>query len=251
MSLQGKHAIISGGGSGAGAEIAGSLSEAGAKVTILGRRRLPLENVADANGGLAIICDVTDRAALDDAVAQAISKHGPVDIAIANAGAASSRPFADLKVSDLQASLDVNLIGVFNLWQSCLPSMLGRGWGRMIAIASTAGVKGYPYVAPYCAAKHGVVGLTRALALELAARNITVNCICPGFMETPMLDRSVETIADKTGMSTAKARQALQRSNPQDRFIQPHEVASAARWLCGAGAGGMNGHALTLSGGEI
>ena len=150
----------------------------------------------------------------------------------------------------LQAMLSVNLIGVSNAWQAALPDMKVAGWGRMIAIASTAGLKGYPYVAAYCAAKHGVVGLTRALSLELAGTGITVNAICPGFIETPMLERSVANIVEKTGMTEDAAREALYAGNPQKRFIQTDEVAGTALWLCSDAARSVNGHALSLSGGE-
>ena len=177
--------------------------------------------------------------------------HGPIGGVIANAGAADSVPFAKMKPAQLQAMLAVNLIGVSNVWQAALPDMTSAGWGRMIAIASTAGLKGFPYVAAYCAAKHGVVGLTRALSLELANTGITVNAICPGFIETPMLDRSIAKIVEKTGMAESEARKSLCAGNPQKRFIQTDEVAGTALWLCSDAARSVNGHALSISGGEI
>ena len=170
---------------------------------------------------------------------------------IANAGAAESVPFAKMSKDQMQAMLSVNLIGVMNVWQAALSDMKSEGWGRMIVVASTAGLKGYPYVSAYCAAKHGVVGLTRALSVELARTGITVNAICPGFIETPMLDRAVHNIVDKTGMSEDVARSSLVAANPQGRFVQSEEVASAALWLCSDAARSVNGHTLTLSGGEI
>lgn len=249
--MQGEHVVISGGGTGVGAQIAQNFAQAGAAVTILGRRLEPLQDVAQDIGALALSADVTDRASLDAALERAREAQGPVSVAIANAGAADSAPFAKMRVEDFQSSLGVNLLGVFNLWQAALPGMLARGGGRMIAVASTAGLKGYPYVSHYCAAKHGVVGLTRALALELGSKNITVNAICPGFIETPLLEKSIEKIMATTGMTDAEARASLVKGNPQKRFIQTSEVAGTALWLCSPAAFSVNGHALALSGGEI
>lgn len=251
QTMQGEHVVITGGGTGVGAEIAQSFAQAGACVTILGRRLEPLQEVAEDIGALALTADVTDRASLDAALERARDAQGPISVAIANAGAADSAPFAKMRVEDFQSSLDVNLVGVFNLWQASLPDMLARGGGRMIAVASTAGLKGYPYVSHYCAAKHGVVGLTRALALELGTKKITVNAICPGFIETPLLEKSIEKIMASTGMTDAEARASLVKGNPQKRFVQTSEVAGTALWLCSPAAFSVNGHALALSGGEI
>lgn len=247
MSIRDRHIVVTGGGTGVGAETAQLFAEAGAKVTIMGRSEAPLQ----AQGLPYQICDVTDAAAVTEAFSAARDAHGPVAAVVANAGAADSVPFAKMTPEVLNNMLAVNLVGVANVWQAALPDMKAQGWGRMIAIASTAGLKGYPYVAAYCAAKHGVVGLTRALALELAGAGITVNAICPGFIETPMLDRSVANITEKTGKTEAEARAALYAGNPQKRFIQTDEVAQTALWLCSDAARSINGHALSLSGGEI
>ncbi|MFV0513500.1 MAG: SDR family NAD(P)-dependent oxidoreductase [Jhaorihella sp.] len=251
MSLAERHIVVSGAGSGVGADIAALFADAGARVTILGRRPQPLEDVADRTGARAEICDVTDRQSLDSALARAARAQGPVDVAVANAGAAESVPFARMTGADLEAMLSVNLGGVFHLWQACFPAMKKRGWGRLIAIASTAGLKGYPYVSAYCAAKHGVIGMTRALAVELAKTGVTVNAICPGFIETPLLERSIARIVESTGMSAEKAAASLRAGNPQDRFIGTDEVAGAALWLCSDAARSVNGHALSLAGGEL
>lgn len=247
MSTTSTHAIVTGGGTGVGADIAQALSNAGLNVTIMGRSEAPLT----AQNLSYQLCDVTDPEAVKMAFEKARAEYGPITTVIANAGAATSIPFAKMKMSDLTQMTDVNLAGVFNVWQAALPDMKSAGTGRMIAIASTAGLKGYPYVAGYCAAKHGVVGLTRSLAIELAATGITVNAICPGFIDTPMLERSIENISTKTGMSPEDAAKSLTKGNPQRRFIQTDEVTGAVLWLCSDAARSVNGHTLSLSGGEI
>lgn len=247
MSIDGKHIVVTGGGSGVGAATAQALAKAGARVTIMGRR----ESALREQGLPYQICDVTDAEAVVAAFAAARDAQGPVLGVIANAGAAESVPFAKMPAGMLADMLAVNLVGVANVWQAALPDMKAAGWGRMIAVASTAGLKGYPYVSAYVAAKHGVVGLTRALALELASSGITVNAICPGFIDTPMLDRSIANITQKTGMTEGDARAALVKDNPQKRFIQTDEVAGAALYLLSDAARSVNGHTVTLSGGEI
>ncbi|MBB3919508.1 NAD(P)-dependent dehydrogenase (short-subunit alcohol dehydrogenase family) [Rhizobium fabae] len=216
-------------------------------MTILGRREAQLQTQSLPYQ----VCDVTDAAAVRAAFEAARKKSGPIVGVVANAGAAESAPFQRTDIEAFRSMMEVNLLGVVNVWQAALSDMKAAEWGRMIAIASTAGLKGYSYVSAYCAAKHAVVGLTRALAQELAMTGITVNAICPGFIDTPMLDRSIDNIVAKTRMSGDKARLSLASVNPQNRFIQPTEVAQTALWLFSEAAKSVNGHALALSGGEV
>lgn len=243
--LIGKRVVITGGGSGIGADMALAFAEAGADVTIIGRRREPLETTACRHP--AIACEIADVTREADMVAL-FERLGEVDIVIANAGAADSAPLARTGLDQWQRMLDVNLTGVFLTLREGLKRV--RDGGRLIAVASTAGLKGYAYVAPYCAAKHGVVGLVRALAQEVAERDITVNALCPGFTETPLLEASVATIVAKTGQSPAQARAHLQSTNPSGRLIQPAEVTATALWLCGPHSGAIHGQAISISGGE-
>jgi 3-hydroxybutyrate dehydrogenase len=245
MTLTGKRVLITGGGTGVGAALARSFAGAGAEVVICGRSEASLRAVAEPLGARWTLCDVTQETEVKRAFAEA----GACDIIIANAGAADSAPLQKTSLDQWNAMLAVNLTGVFLTFREALAQL--SGWGRLIAVASTAGLKGYSYVAPYAAAKHGTVGLVRSLALEVATRPVTVNALCPGFLDTEMTERSVANISAKTGKSAEEAKAVLAAMNPQKRLIQPQEVASAALWLCAAGSEGITGQALAIAGGEL
>ena len=244
--------MITGGGTGVGAAIAHSLAAEGAKVTLAGRRREPLEETAaDIPGAAVVQADVTDEEAVTDLFEAARAAHGPVEILVANAGAAESAPVKNTSLAQWDRVLSVNLTGAFLCAREALTDMLQADGGRIVFVSSTAGLKGYPYVAAYCAAKHGVVGLARAMAGELARTGITVNAVCPGFTETPLLAESVSKIVEKTGRSQTAARESLVSVNPQGRFVQPEEVADTVLWLCSSGSASVTGQAISISGGEV
>ena len=253
MSLTGHHAVVTGAGSGIGRATAERLAEAGCQVTLIGRHVARLNETADRIGDLAFAApaDVTDPDMLAAAIEAGRDRFGPVDILINNAGAASSAPFLKTDADALRAMLALNLEAPAEAARLVLPGMLTRRRGRIVNVASTAGLKGYPYVSAYVAAKHGLVGLTRALALEVASKGVTVNAVCPGFTDTDLVARSIEAITGKTGRSEDEARAALSASNPQGRLITPDEVATTIVWLCSDGASGVNGAAVPVAGGEL
>jgi len=245
------HALVTGGGRGIGRAIAAQLARAGATVTVLGRNRATLDDaVAAADAHFADVADVADQGAIGAAIAKAAARQ-PIDILIANAGIAESAPFAKSDAALFQRMIDVNFMGVVHAVQAALPSMRNQPHGRIVAVASTAGLKGYAYVSAYSAAKHAVVGLVRSLALELASTRITVNAVCPGFTDTDLVAGSVQNIMAKTGRSRAEAVAELAKHNPQGRLVAPKEVADTVLWLCGEDASAITGQAIAVAGGEI
>jgi NAD(P)-dependent dehydrogenase (short-subunit alcohol dehydrogenase family) len=244
----GKHALITGGGSGIGAGAARALAGAGAKVSLLGRRAELLEAVAAETGGRAFPCDVTDREAQAAAFAAAREAFGPFDYVILNAGIGDSRPFLRTKRDSWDAIIATNLSALFDGAQLALPDLQSKG-KRLIIVASVAGLKGGAMAAPYVASKHGAVGLMRSLALEFARTGLTVNAICPSFVDTPMVDDSAQRIAAATGKSVEEARQLLARTNGNGRLLTVEEVAHSILQLCHPNASGVNGATVTIDGG--
>lgn len=255
--IKGKHAVVTGAGSGIGATIAKTLAAKGAKLSLMGRRLDALETTrlsftpSEQANTQCISCDVSDSDSTSEAFAAAISTFGTVDILVNNAGAAPSKPFHKISTTDWRQVMAVNLDGVFNCTSEVIDAMRSNESGRVINIASTASLVGYAYVSAYCTAKHGVLGLTRALALETATKNITVNAICPGYADTEIIQASVKNIIKKTGRSEEQALKQFTQTNPQGRLIDPQEVADTVIWLCSNSSRSITGQAISLSGGEV
>jgi NAD(P)-dependent dehydrogenase (short-subunit alcohol dehydrogenase family) len=250
MRLAGHHALVTGGGTGIGAATARALAAEGAKLTIIGRRREPLAAMSDEIGATAITADLTDPAQVDHAFTAARNSFGAISILVANAGAALTGLIGKTSNEQWHSMIASNLSSVFYCTRAALPDLCGAKSGRIVAIASTAALKGYAYSGAYAAAKHGVLGLIRSLALELADTNVTANALCPGFTDTDIVARAVDTISAATGRDAEAARAALTRFNPQKRLIAPREVAEAAVWLCLPGSASITGQAISVSGGE-
>ncbi|MES2040402.1 MAG: SDR family NAD(P)-dependent oxidoreductase [Pseudomonadota bacterium] len=252
--LQGKHALVTGGGKGIGLAIAQALLSEGATVTLAGRSEATLQEatILLTNAKVQyVVMDVSDAASVQAAFQLSQDRDGRIDILINNAGQASSASFLKTDARLWQSMLDVNLNGSFICMQQALPAMLEAGWGRIVNVVSTAGLKGYAYVSAYCAAKHGVIGLTRAVALEIAAKGVTVNAVCPGYTETDIVKEAVANIVAKTGRTEEQAKAELAAGNPQKRLVQTQEVADAVLWLCMDGASAMNGQSIAVAGGEV
>jgi NAD(P)-dependent dehydrogenase (short-subunit alcohol dehydrogenase family) len=247
------HALVTGGGRGIGLAIARALTDRGASVSLLGRTEAVLAAACEALGPTAAfaVADVTDDAALSAAVEGLSARRGVIDILVNNAGGADTRPMKKMRSDDLRRMLEWNVVSAQTAIAAVLPGMLSAGRGRIVNIASTAGLKGYAYVAHYCAAKHALIGLTRAAAVELARTGITVNAVCPGYTQTDMLESSLDEIVRATGRTREEAREALVAANPMRRAIAPEEVADAVAWLCGPAAGAVTGQAIVIAGGEL
>ena len=253
--LSGRHAVVTGGGRGIGAAIAAALARSGATLSVLGRDRARLDAQVAALGGAdraqAIEIDVADETSVRAAFAAVRERFGRVDVLVNNAGQAGSAPLARTDLALWQRMIAVNLTGTFLCTREALPEMIKRGSGRIVNVASTAGLVGYAYVSAYCAAKHGVIGLTRAIAMETAKTGVTVNAVCPGYTETDIVHEAVANIVAKTGKTAEEARAALVARNPQGRMVQPDEVANAVLWLCLPGAEAITGQAVAVAGGEV
>jgi 3-hydroxybutyrate dehydrogenase len=251
-SLQGRHALVTGGGRGIGRAIAAALTQAGAAVTIAGRNEKSLADVVGQGEAAGyVVADVTDAKAVDSGVKQAVTARGPVDLLIANAGGAESAPFLRTTPDQFRNLFELNVMGVVHATRAVLDSMRERRGGRIVAIASTAGLKGYGYVSAYCAAKHALVGLVRSLAVETAASGVTVNAVCPGYTDTELVQQSLTRISAKTGRSREDALGSLLKDSPLGRLVKPQEVAAAVLYLCSPEASAVTGTTLVVAGGEI
>ncbi len=251
MSLSGKHAFITGGGTGIGLAAARVLAEQGVRLTLAARNFERVEEAASTLDANAVSVDVSNETSVEAAIDAARSRFGGIDILINNAGITPSAPLHKTSLAMWNEVLAINLTGAFLCTRAALPDMIERKWGRVVNVASIAGLMGDMYISAYCASKHGMIGMTRALAKEVARHGITANAICPGYVETDIVTRAAENIASKTKLNEEEARASLYAGNPQGRLIQPEEVASMIGWLCSDGAAATNGAALPISGGQI
>ena len=247
--LAGRHALITGGGTGIGAATAAHLHAAGAKISVLGRRLEPLQRTAALVDGVAIHCDVTDRAAIGRGFAEAHAANGPIAFLIVNAGVGDSAPFARTTRDSWDRIIATNLTSAFDCAQAALADLLGHEDSRMVFVASVAGLKGAPYAAPYAASKHGMVGLMRSLAEEFAKSTMTVNAVCPSFVDTPMVDETVARIARVSSRDEAESRRAIEGMNKHGRLVHPDAVATMILTLCLPQSRDVNGAAIPVDGG--
>lgn len=251
MELRGKVALVTGGGRGIGAAVARRLAEAGATVVVCGRTEAEIDEVAASVDGVAVAADLGDRASTDAMLAKVAARAGRVDVLVNNAGVAASAPLARTRDESWDHMMEVNATAAFRITRALAPAMIEAGWGRIVNVASNAGVSGYAYTVAYCAAKHAMVGMTRALAVDLAPTGVTINAICPGWVDTRMAEDAAQRISDKTGRSPEEARSALAKMSPQGRIIAPEEVAHLVAALCADGARGVNGQAIVIDGGQV
>jgi 3-hydroxybutyrate dehydrogenase len=242
--LDGQHAVVTGGGRGIGRAVAAALASGGARVTVLGRHGQSLAETVAAGHAQAY-------RGLGAALGTASAEHGPIDILVANAGGADAAPFGKTTPDQFRRLFELNVLGIVHAAQAVLGGMVERGFGRIVAMASTAGLRGYGYVSAYCAAKHAAVGLVRSLALETARTGVTVNAVCPSYTDTDLTQESLERIAAKTGRSHEEALKALLHQSPLGRLIKPDEVAAAVLFLCSKDAAAITGATIAVAGGEV
>lgn len=251
MTLQGKHALVTGGGTGIGLAIARALAEQGAQVTITGRRSEVLDQAAASHGLHAQVMDVANPTSVTDGVAAAVAQRGPVQICVPNAGIAEGRSVMKTDLDFWRQMMGINLDGAFLTIQACLGSMLTTDWGRVIAVSSIAGLKGLKGAPCYTASKHAMIGLIRGLAADYAGKPYTFNALCPAYVDTNIVTDNVTKIMQRTGMAAEDARALMVGTNPHGRLIAPEEVAEAALWLCSPASGSVNGQAIQIAGGEV
>jgi 3-hydroxybutyrate dehydrogenase len=256
LALSGRRALVTGGGRGIGRAVALDLGRAGAAVAVAARTRAEVEKVAAEIGGgggraAALTIDVADPESVRAAFAQAREALGGIDILVSGAGVAPTAPLARTSDAVWRQVIETNLSGVFYCLREALPEMTARGWGRVVNLASIAGKTGYPYIGAYAASKHGVLGLTKCAALEVATTGVTVNAVCPGYVDTPMLEAGVTRIVEKTGLTREEARRRLADMSPQKRLYTAEEVSALVLFLCGEAAAGINGQALSVDGGTV
>ena len=247
--LDGRHALITGGGTGIGAATAKALAGAGAKLSLLGRRMEPLQAVADEVHGAAIVCDVTDPDSIARAFAEAREANGPVSLLIVNAGIADSAPFHRTSREAWDRILAVNLTGAFDTVQAAIPDLLAADNARVVFVASVASLRGVPYAAHYAASKHGLLGLMRSMAAEYAKSSMTVNAVCPGYVDTPMTDQSVARVSEITGRSGRDSRSIITNQNASGRLVDPQAIGNVIAMLCLPLSRDINGAAVTIDGG--